>query len=241
MYFLGARIAYHRLQLKTALRPKECPEPQRGTGPRDRGCVRSEASGRHFRRHGSVPGQTAADGGERAAWPRSLGRRRVPAQLHQSRSSRGLPSATGLSKEDHLRGAVAAAKGRAKREKKVAQSAAQPRQGRDKDLEPDARDACAGIATQATLHSITLSILSSSPSSSTEFNGMLLKHTSRFHQGGGWRSPAGRSKINFHVAVSAAPAPLGCTSQPKWPRGTVVRAPLCRSLLVSWEHCPAGQ
>ena len=28
---------------------------------------------------------------------------------------------------------------------------------------------------------------------------------------------------------------------PKWPRGTVVRAPLCRSLLVSWEHCPAGQ
>ena len=144
-------------------------------------------------------------------------------------------------KEDHLRGAVAAAKGRAKREKKVVQSAAQPRQGRDKDLEPDVRDACAGIATQATLHSITLSILSSSPSSSTEFNGMLLKHTSRFHQGGGWRSPAGRSKINFHVAVSAAPAPLGCTSQPKWPRGTVVRAPLCRSLLVSWEHCPAGQ
>ena len=39
-------------------------------------------------------------------------------------------------KEQHLRGAAAAAKGRAKREQKVVQSQTQPRQGRDKQLAP---------------------------------------------------------------------------------------------------------
>ena len=39
-------------------------------------------------------------------------------------------------KEQHLRGAAAAAKGRANREQKVVQSQTQPRQGRDKQLAP---------------------------------------------------------------------------------------------------------
>ena len=42
----------------------------------------------------------------------------------------------GRAKERHLRGAVAAAKARAQREKKVLQSSLQPRTGRDEHLAP---------------------------------------------------------------------------------------------------------